>query len=284
MKKSCLIWLTAVIFCGVMLSSYAQTSGKSSSRRNSKSFGKNAPMLYVPAETINVEMSLQKPPAFSVEGRRIRMSAGSNTPDSFKQWLVNEISFGISYNPGKSASVSALMLEGVRVELYLYAPGTARDKASFRWLCGTQTLHCLIVEPGQQTRRFFASLFLPAAYVYQHFPQDRGGKYAIRALEGVVVITDRNNNILGRRAFGYRTRLSVSRARKLIDSVNELRAQNNLKQQVTLWPREKTPWMWLDADRFELPLTTLEAPPSASAGKAAPVPAANEGKESEEDK
>ena len=120
---------------------------------------------------------------------------------------------------------------------------------------GVQSLHCLVAEPEQKMRRYWASLFLPAPYVYLHMPQERG-KYSLRLLEGVVIISDRDNNILGRRAFAYKSKLSSSRAQRLIAAAAELRGRKG-RNQVPLWPRENTPWEWVDADRFELPFTPV---------------------------
>ena len=248
MKRECFVLLTAV-FCLSGFLSYGQSGRRASHRAGSRE--KNAPELYVPADTINVDMTLQRPPVFVVDGKKTRI--GTGVPDAARVWLVNEISFCISYRPARRSSI--LPLEDVKVELYLYASGTARDNGSFRWLCGVQSLHCLVAEPEQKMRRYWASLFLPAPYVYLHMPQERG-KYSLRLLEGVVIISDRDNNILGRRAFAYKSKLSSSRAQRLIAAAAELRGRKG-RNQVPLWPRENTPWEWVDADRFELPFTPV---------------------------
>ena len=267
MKRGYIVLLTTAV-CMSCLLLYGQSGKRTSHRAGARE--KNVPELYVPTDTINVDMSLHRPPVFVVEGKKTRIGVG--VPDAVRMWLVNEISFCISYRPTKRSA--AILLEGVKVELYLYAQGSARDNASFRWLCGVQTLHCLIADPEQKMRRYWASLFLPASYVYLHMPQERG-KYSLRFLEGVVIIADRDNNILGRRAFGYKSKLSASRAKRLIAAVMELRGKKS-RNQVALWPRENTPWAWLDADRFELPFTplgdgktepgSLSAPPQLPAG------------------
>ena len=244
--------LLAVFFAGTLL--YGQSSKRAARRVTSSSqqgVDRSSSSLYILPEHLYVDMNFYRPPVYAVDSRKNRI--GTGTPDLFKQWLVNEISFSFTFRQNNRRT-RLVALEGVKVELYLYAPGTARDRESnSRWLCGEQTLACLVVDPEQKSRRYWASLFLPAPYVYLYFPLDpRTGKYDIRRLEGVVIVSDRDGVILGRRAFAYKSKMSSARAKKLFAAVSELRGKktNNM---VMLWPREKTPWAWLDADRFELP-------------------------------
>ena len=266
----------AVVLClsGLML--YGQSGKRGASR--SRGVSKNAPVLFIPTDTINVDMSLTHPPAYATVSRKTKI--GSNDiPEVFKQWMMNEISFSISYRPPKKAL--PLPLENLKVELYIYAPGPARDGVSFRWFCGVQNLQCTVADSEQKQRKYMASLFLPSSYVYLHFPQERG-KYSLRALEGVVIIADKENNILGRKAFGYRVKLTPDRMRTLVNAATQLRGKKT-KNQVMLWPREKTPWAWLDADRFEFPAMGQEIDGKAPAAGKTPVPpAGNDAKEIEE--
>lgn len=270
MKKNFSAWLViALCLCCLLVNGQ---SGKRTRRASSSSSVKNQPELYIPTSAINVDMSLQKPPAYAVSGQKTKL--GGSVPEKMKSWLVNEISFGLNLRGAKRTRLA--MLNEVNVELYLYVPGTARDNLSYRWLYGCQKLHCLLVESDQGTRRYWASLFLPGQYVYFHLPAENNHP-SVRSIEGVAVISDRENNVLGRRAFGYRSKLSPGRVNKLLDAVKEL--QQNKADCVPLWPREKTPWAWLDADRFELPLTVLQENKSASPKK---EPVKSEEKDSEE--
>ena len=276
MKKRYAAWLLSLvlIFCGLLL--HGQSSKKSSGRSGGSS--RNVPVLYVHPDSINVDMSLSRPPVYNTDGRKTRIGS-SNIPDVFKHWMVNEISFNISYRPGRRGL--PLVLENVKIELYIYAMGPARDGVPFRWLCGVQKLQCVVVDPEQKIRKYWASLFLPSPYVYVHFPHERE-KYSLAGLEGVVIISDKDDNILGRKAFGYRSKVKVNRAKALIDAVSQLRGKKT-KNQVMLWPREKTPWAWLDADRFEFPALELDRDTKVSGGAKAPVPpVGNEGQGNEE--
>ena len=266
----------AVVLCfsGVLL--YGQSAKRGASR--SRGVAKNAPVLYVPTDSITVEMSLVRPPAYTTVSRKTKIG-NNDIPDIFKHWMMNEISFSISYRPPKKSL--PLPLENMKIELYIYAPGQARDGVSFRWFCGVQQLQCVVADPEQKLRKYWASLFLPSSYAYLHIPQERA-KQSLQALEGVVIIADKENNILGRKAFGHRGKLTPDRMRALVNAAMQLRGKKT-KNQVSLWPREKTPWAWLDADRFELPAIGQNADIKASDTKKAPIPpAGNEVKENEE--
>ena len=261
-------------FCGLLL--YGQSAKRGAGR--SRGVSKNAPVLFIPTDSINVEMSLVRPPAYTTVSRKTKIG-NNDIPDIFKYWMMNEISFSISYRPQKKSL--PLPLENLKVELYIYAPGQARDGVSFRWFCGVQQLQCVVADPEQKQRKYWASLFLPSSYAYLHIPQERA-KNSLQAVEGVVIIADKENNILGRKAFGYRGKLTPERMRILVNAATQLRGKKT-KNQVMLWPREKTPWAWLDADRFEFPAIGEDADMKTSSARKKPnAPAGNEMKENEE--
>ena len=277
MRTRYALWLAAAL-CLSGLFANGQSAKRSSGR--SRSSARNTPVLYVPTESINVDMSLVRPPAYITDGRKTRIGAG-NIPEAFRLWMVNDISFSISYRPGKKSL--PLPLENLKVELYIYAPGPSRDGAQFRWFCGVQNLQCVVVDPDLPQRKYWASLFLPSSYVYLHFPLDRG-KTTLRALEGVVIIADKDNNVLGRKVFGYgsRTKLSSGRMQTLASAAGQLRGKKT-KNQVMLWPREKTPWAWLESDRYEFSaLETGNDSKAAGAAKTPVPPAETPAKQNEE--
>ena len=265
-KKSYMVWLTVLLcFCALLADgqSRRRSSGRSGS---SKSSSRNLPAVYCPEETITVDWFLSKPPIYNIDGRKSRL--GSNIPDIFKHWLVADISFGISYRPARNSQ--PLKLEKLKVELYIFAPGEARDSVSYRWFCGVQELQCVVADSEQRSRKYWASLFLPSSYVYLHMPLERG-KFSTRLLEGVLIISDKDNNVLGRKAVGYRNKITAKRAKVLFESAEQLRGKKT-NRQVLLWPREKTPWAWLDSDRYEFPALDLDSKPQAG-GPPAPPPA-----------
>ena len=266
MKKTyatCLV--LTLCFCGLVVCGQSKRGSRTAAARAA---AKSGQVLSVPSESILVEMRLARAPSYVVDGKKVRIN-NSGAAENIRHWLVNEISFAISY---KGRSSRPLLLENVKVELYIFASGSARDDARFRWFCGVQELQCLVVDPALKTQRYYASLFLPPYLVYMNMPQERE-RASVRSLEGVVIIADRDNKILGRKAFGYRvTKLSSKRITALFDSVAQLRGKKT-KNQIGLLPRELTPWAWLEADRFELPALDFEPgmknkpPPQMAADK-----------------
>ena len=93
-----------------------------------------------------------------------------------------------------------------------------------------------------------------------------------------MIIADRENNIIGRKSFGYRGKLSAKRAKALVDSVELLRGKKT-NNQVLLLPRELTPWAWLEADRFELPAVDIEPGVKPNPSQGSGPKAANKGNE-----
>ena len=273
MKKTYATFLVLMFCCwGLVVCGQQKRASRSAVRAAAKS----GQVLSIPAESISVDMSLSRPPSYVVDGKKVRIN-NSGANENLRQWMVNEISFDIVY---RGRSSRPLLLENVKVELYIYASGPARDEARYRWFCGVQELQCLVLDPDQKTHRYWASLFLPAYAVYMSMPQERG-RASVRSLEGVVIIADRDNNILGRKAFGPRgSRLSAKRAKALVDSVALLRGKKT-QNQILLLPRELTPWAWLEAERFELPALDLDtgAKNNPPQGSGTPLKAADKGNE-----
>lgn len=269
--------LLAIVLCLSGLLLHGQSAKRNARSRSS---ARNTPTLYVPIESINVDMNLVRPPNFLTDNKKSRIGA-NEVPDSFRLWLMTDISFSISYRAGKKSL--PLPLENLKVEVYIFAPGEARDGATYRWFCGVQNLQCVVIDPEVRQRKYWASLFLPSSYVYLHVPQERG-RLSLKGVEGVVIIADKANNILGRKVFGLnsRTKISASHLQNLPIAAAQLRGKKT-KNQVMLWPREKTPWAWLDADHYEFPAIAPDNDFKAAIAPQPPVPPAENGeKENEE--
>ena len=93
----------------------------------------------------------------------------------------------------------------------------------------------------------------------------------------MVIISDRNGRELGVHVFSPHAKMTTAQVQKLLASARERRGKMQGDNIIQLWPREKTPWAPLDADRFEVPAVQLTSPGGAS-GEKPVVPA-----EAEED-
>ena len=275
MKNKYLIWLVLAV-CLACLPGYGQSSKKDTKR-------KSAQLAMIPSSDIKVETLILRPPVYALDSRRNKVGSG-NISDHYRLWLVNNISFRFGFRSNRS--VGPFVFDNARVELYILLNAqSARVPASARWMIGVQHMQCLIGDSNLKNHIYSVSLFLPPPYLYLYFPlentaprvvADRGGnsRYDLRRMEGVVIISDRNGRELGVHVFAPRSKLSSRREQQLLAAARELRSKGQGEGILQLWPREKTPWAPLDADRFEVPAVQLTSP-SGGAGEK-PVPAETE--------
>jgi|GEM_PF-1923247 len=282
MRKIYLIWLVLAVVCAV-LPGYGQSSKKDAKRKTAQ------PVVIFPAD-IKVETLIQRPPVYSLDSRRIKVGSG-NISDHYRQWLVNNISFRFSFR--STRSTGPYVFDNARVELYvLLNADTARAPVRARWMAGVQNLQCLIADPSLKSHIYSVSLFLPPPYLYLYFPLENtaarvveraGSKYDLRRMEGVVIISDRNGRELGVHVFAPRSKLSSKREQQLLAAARELRSKAQGEGILQLWPREKTPWAPLDADRFEVPAVQLTSPTGGVGEKAAAAEAEEDPKKGNEE-
>ncbi len=256
-KKSFIFFLTAVLFAACFV-----LTAQSKSKRVSKT----VPPFNIPTDLVYVDISLQKPPAISVDNKKTRIGSTTSGSGYAKQWLVAEITFAFSI-PDSIKSSQPVCHENLRIELFLTVPSTtSRGKVEYSWFYGAQVLHGVVVDPSLKEQKYMVSLFMPPSYVYMYFPKDKTDKYNLKEMEGVVLFFDKDSVLIGAKAFEVKGKLSKSRSSQLIDAVGDLKKSQ--KMPIMLWPREKTPWQWIDSDRFELPKTEFpDVPVTTTGGK-----------------
>lgn len=252
MREKTVVFFLSAMLLAACFALPAQSKAKKASR--------NVPPFNIPSSLVAVDVTLQNPPSISIDNKKTRIGSTPSGSKYAKQWMVAEVSFGFSV-PDSVKSSQPYLHSDLRVELYLTAPSTtSRGKVEYSWFYGAQVLHGVVIDPQMKDQTYMVSLFMPPSYVYMYFPKDKMDKYNMKEIEGVVLFFDKDGVVIGAKAFDTRNRLTKNRSTQLIDAVEELRKSR--KMPVTLWPREKTPWQWLDADRFELPKTEI---PGASA-------------------
>ena len=282
MRKIYMIWLVLAVCCAG-LPGYGQSSKKDAKR-------KSAPAVVILSSDIKVDPLVQRPPVYSLDSRRTKVGSG-NISDHYRQWLVNNISFRFSFRSNRSSG--PYVFDNAKVELYvLLNADSARVPARARWMVGVQNLQCLVADQSLKTHIYSVSLFLPPPYLYLYFPlettgsrsvSDRAGsKYDLRKMEGVVIISDQGGRELGVHVFSPRSKLSSRREQQLLAAARELRGKAQGEGILQLWPREKTPWAMLDADRFEVPAVQLTSP-SAGGEKAVPAEPEEDAKKGNEE-
>ena len=242
---------------------FAQSKAKKNSR--------NLPAYTIPSDSVYLDISLQRPPSYSIDNKKTHVGGGSTASSVSgsgtyaKQWLVTEITF--SFNVPSNLKVArTVSFNDLRIELFLAVPSvTANSKGRYEtsWFYGSQVLHSVVVDPTKKEQKYMASLFMPPSYVYMFFPRDdKTEKYNLKTLEGVILFFDKDGVLIGGKAFEYKNKPTKARDAQLLEYVDQLRKSQ--KMPIMLWPREKTPWHWLDADRFELPKTEFPASPAVA--------------------
>ena len=160
-KKSFVFFLSAVLFAACFVLA-AQSKTKRLSR--------TVPPFNIPADLVFVDVTLQKPPAISVDNKKTRIGSTTSGSSYAKQWLVAEITFAFSI-PGSLKSSQPICHNNLRVELFLTVPSTtSRGKVEYSWFYGLQVLHGVVVDPSMKEQKYMVSLFMPPSYVYMYFP------------------------------------------------------------------------------------------------------------------
>ena len=168
---------------------------------------------------------------------------GSGPLGKSKKWLQ----FQISYKFSASAVSAKRIYEDMKVEFYLRHPVT---DGGYAWFTGVQNLHCVIAD----YEKHYVALYMPPSTVYRYISQDTKIKSVVKNLQGIVIISDRDDNVLGMHFFDLSTGKSLSRSqaaalRNAYKNIN----QAKYKFVDAIWAKENTPWQWIDAEKYDLP-------------------------------
>lgn len=192
---------------------------------------------------IKVSALLTGAPAIGGAARSRR--GGTNFAD---RWLQVNIQFQFQF-PSSLKGRSMTFLDRPSVELYMYNFRTVG-----RWGYGVQKLHSILLDNRYKSKKYQVALFLPPNYVYVYLPRNKSDKLDPKALSGVVRIRDEKGVVLGQKAFSLRGSLTKKESAFLLKQC-ETAAQGQMSEY--FFPREKTPWQWVDSDCYELPATAL---------------------------
>lgn len=206
----------------------------------------------VPEGSIRVSGALLNAPAIGSVSRSKRSSARFAD-----RWLQVDIQFSFQF-PSSIRDKTMYFLNRPSVELYMvnFLPGR-------RWFYGVQKLHSILLDSRYKTKKYSVSLFLPPNYVHAYLPKNKSDKVDPKSLEGVVVIRDNAGVVLGCKAFSFRQGLTKRDSAALLRQWQSRLAQGDIPEM--FFPREKTPWQWVDSEYYELPATEL--PGKSTAGK-----------------
>ncbi len=159
-----------------------------------------------------------------------------------RKWLQ----FHIIYKFSASAANADRIFEDMKVELYLRNPVRG---GGYVWFTGIQHLHCVIADP----EKHYVALYMPPSTVYRYISRDTKARSVMKNLQGIVIISDRDDNVLGMHFFDPSSGKSLSRSqaaalRTAYRNINQAR----YKLVDAIWPKENTPWQWIDAELYDL--------------------------------
>lgn len=195
--------------------------------------------------TRDVKVSALLTGAPAIGGAARSRRGGTNFADN---WLQVNIQFQFQF-PASLKGRTMTFLDRPSVELYMYNFRTVS-----RWGYGVQKLHSILLDSRYKSKKYQVSLFLPPNYVHVYMPRNKSDKLDPKALSGVVRILDEKGVVLGQKAFSLRGSLTKKESAFLLKQC-ETAARGRMSEY--FFPREKTPWQWVDSDYYELPATEL---------------------------
>lgn len=177
-----------------------------------------------------------------------------------KKWLQFQIAYKFS-----QATVNAKrVFEDMKVELYVRHPAPE----GYAWFTGTQYLHCVMAD----TERHYVALYMPPSTVTRYISREKKAKDILKNFIGIVIISDRDDNILGIHYFDLSTGSKKLTRNQRNAVLAAYRTINQAKYKFVngIWPKENTPWEWIDAEKYDLPRPVFSNPGKA---QAKPMPA-----------
>lgn len=227
--------------------------------------------IVIPRELTLVRLSLVSPP-------RISHDQQGNEKSTLRKWLQVRIAY--QFNPSFRFK-PFFTYDDMRVEIYMRVTPSNGTWRGLRWFTGTQYLYKVIPE-GKTREKHGVSFFMPPGIIHNY--AKRNEKSLLKDCEGIIFFYN-GDRLLGRAFFdgsSSSARQLEKKAAKIYAEYKLIQKNPNLLIKDGLWPREMTPWHYLDADRFDLPRPRFHAGASANVSSPAPEEEKEEKSESSE--
>ncbi len=198
----------------------------------------------IPSSDILVSMKLVSAPSIQVQDKAETLGDSLAVGKSIRKWVQIHITYRFSN------SVSDTIYEDMKVEAFLRTPVPG---GGYAWFTGNQYLHCVIADSDRHN----VALYLPPSMVYRYVSQSKSTKDVLKRLDGIVILSDKDDNILGMKVFtDSSSKLTRTRETDILTGLKNIN-QAKYKFVDAIWPKENTPWQWIDADRYDLPRPVL---------------------------
>ena len=200
----------------------------------------------IPPENITLSLSLSASP-------RIGFDRQEGDYKSDYKWLVVKVlyKFANSFKPG-------FTFDNMRCEVYLRVKGSSGGWRRNYWFTGTQYFYSVI--PGKSGTVHSVTLFMPPPLFYKSYANVKNGVRALKDCEALVFFYE-GDRLLGQKMWsgaGKSGKMDRKQETALYAAFKQMNNVPANKVVNGLWPREKTPWHYLSADRMDLPVVTFE--------------------------
>ena len=194
---------------------------------------------------IKVELKMETPP----------LTSTSRTPSSNprltqgQKWLVLKVSY-YPQHPRSDGPNQNTFIDDVRMHVTaLFPAGVGARSGSYGIFSGEQTLWTVFCDGRQHVAMMFVPPHLLRRYVHMLEPYNGLRGFNKEEIKVEVVFTDRGGAELGRGYFGVSGALDKQEAffQEAESKVPEDRVVNG-----AFFPRDKTPWLTMEPDQFDL--------------------------------
>ncbi len=165
------------------------------------------------------------------------------------KWLAINITYKTYLTGDKSGNF--MWLDDMTIDAALILQCQTDTKKQYGLFTGTQMFWSIPLD-GRKHR---ASLYIPPFILARHIKIDKNKNTFLKEIEGAVIFRDKDGKMLQAKFFPD---LKGSDAKKVPEAVVKRlqladKDPNIIKFDNSVFPREKTPWQWVDADTYDLP-------------------------------
>ena len=200
----------------------------------------------ISANDISVSFTLSSPP-------RIGFDKQEGELKSDYKWFIVKVlyKFNSSFRQG-------FTLDNMRCEVYLRTQASSGGWRRNYWFTGTQKFYSVI--PGKTGTVHRVTLFMPPPLFYKSYANSKSSAKALKECDAIIFFYD-GDRIIGQKMWSGSTKSGKMSSKQESSFYAAFKRMNNLPANKIvngLWPREKTPWQWLSADRMDLPVPSFE--------------------------
>ena len=149
-------------------------------------------------------------------------------------------------------------LDNLRCEVYLRTQASSTGWRKNYWFTGTQSFYSVI--PGKTGTVHRVTLFMPPPLFYKSYASTKSNAKALKECDAIIFFYD-GDRLIGQKMWSGSTKGGKMSSKQESSFYAAFKRMNDLPANKIvngLWPREKTPWQWLSADRMDLPVPEFE--------------------------